>query len=102
MSTGLLLGLLASVVWEFTDLGAALAGRRIGSLRALVGAQLTGLALLGIIIALDPSRLGPTPLDGVVAGLPLGIVSAGAYVSFFTALRIGPISVVSRIAPSGP
>ena len=97
MPTGLLLGLFASVVWGFTDLAAALASRRIGSLRALAGAQVVSLALLGIGIVLDPSRLGSTPLLGIVAGLPLGFVAAGAYLAFFTALRIGPISVVSPV-----
>ena len=97
MPTGLLLGLFASVVWGFTDLAAALASRRIGSLRALAGAQVVSLVLLGIGIALDPSRLGSTPMLGIVAGLPLGFVAAGAYLAFFTALRIGPISVVSPV-----
>ena len=97
MSTGLLLGLFASVVWGFTDLTAALASRRIGSLRALAGAQVVSLGLLGIGIALDPSRLGSEPIVGIVAGLPLGFIAAGAYLAFFTALRIGPISVVSPV-----
>lgn len=97
MPTGLLLGLFASVVWGFTDLAAALASRRNGSLRVLAASQLASLALLAIATALDPSRLGASPIDGVIAGMPLGVVASVAYLSFFTALRMGPISVVSPV-----
>lgn len=97
MPIGLLLGLSASVVWGFTDLTAAMASRRIGSLRVVAGVAATSLVLIGIVIAIDPSRLGPSPLGGVAAGLPIGVAAAVAYLSFFTALRIGPISVVSPV-----
>jgi drug/metabolite transporter (DMT)-like permease len=97
MPIGLALGLFASVTWGFTDLTAALAGRRIGSLRVVAGSQIASLAMLGTLIALDPSRLGPTAAAGLLAGLPLGLVAGSAYLLFFTALRIGPISVVSPV-----
>jgi drug/metabolite transporter (DMT)-like permease len=97
MPAGLLLGLFSSLVWGFTDLTAAMASRRIGSLRVVAGASATSLALIGIVIAVDPSRLGPSAVEGLLAGLPLGIAAAVAYLSFFTALRIGPISVISPV-----
>jgi drug/metabolite transporter (DMT)-like permease len=95
--TGLLLGLSASLTWGFVDVCAAIATRRIGSLRMLVGSQLASLVVLGLVVIADPSLLGPTPLEGIEAGLPLGILSSVAYLSYFTALRIGPISIVSPV-----
>ena len=39
----------------------------------------------------------PTKLDDIVVSVVTGVVAAGAYLSFFTALRIGPLSVVSPV-----
>ena len=30
-------------------------------------------------------------------GFPLGILAAGAYLAYFTALRLGPVSIVSPV-----
>lgn len=97
MSTGLVLGLLASLAWGLVDISGALAARRVGSLRVLVGTQSASVVGLAAFIALRPGLLGPGALDGIVAGLPLGVFAAVAYLSYFTALRIGPISVVSPV-----
>lgn len=97
MSNGLLLGLFASLAWGGVDVVAALAARRLGSLRVLVASQLASVAGLGLIIVSEPGRLGPDAMDGIRAGLPLGLLAAGAYLAYFTALRIGPISVVSPV-----
>ena len=97
MSTGLLLGLFASLAWGGVDVVAALAARRLGSLRVLAASQLASVAGLGLVIVSDPARLGPDAMDGIRAGLPLGLLAAVAYLAYFTALRIGPISVVSPV-----
>ena len=97
MSGGLALGLLASVLWGLVDIAAVIATRRIGSLRLLVGSQLASLVVLGIAILVSPSGLGSSAIEGIVAGLPLGVLAAGAYLSYFLALRIGPISIVSPV-----
>src|SRR3954454_1138331 len=97
MPIGLALGLVASVAWGFTDLSGALAARRVGSAGVLAGAQLTSLALLAVIAAANAALLSPAALPGFVIGLGLGVVAALAYLSFYTALRIGPISVVSPV-----
>jgi drug/metabolite transporter (DMT)-like permease len=76
------------------DIASALASRRIGSLRVTAGVQLASSVLL-VIAALATASVIPTD-PGVLAicGL-LGLIGAGAYLAYFTGLRIGPISVVS-------
>lgn len=94
MPIGLALGLGAALAWGLTDICGALAGRRLGSLPVLAGAQLTSLALLVVLVALVGSGL-PTDLAIVAPAALFGVAAAGAYLAFFTALRIGPITVVS-------
>jgi drug/metabolite transporter (DMT)-like permease len=97
MSAGLALGLLASLAWGLVDVAGALASRRLGSLRVLAGSQVVSLiALLGIVFV-ERARLGDEALAGVATGLPLGVGAALAYLCYFTALRIGPLSVVSPV-----
>jgi uncharacterized membrane protein len=97
MPIGLVLGLIASFAWGFTDLAGALASRRVGSVAVLAGTQTTSLALLGLIAIANSSLLTPSALPGFLTGLGLGVVAAAAYLSFYAALRIGPISVVSPV-----
>lgn len=96
MPEGLLLGLGAALMWGLTDVCASIAGQRLGSLRVLAASQLAGaLALVVLAIALGEGL--PTDPRIIVAGILVGLGGAGAYLSFFTALRIGPLSVVSPI-----
>ncbi len=97
MPTGLALGLFASFAWGIVDVTAAVSTRLIGSLRVLVGAQLVSLAALALIAFAQPELLGAAPIEGIVAGFPLGILAAAAYLAYFTALRIGPVSIVSPV-----
>jgi drug/metabolite transporter (DMT)-like permease len=97
MPPGLGLGLFASFAWGVVDVGAAIATRLVGSLRVLVGSQLVSLVVLVGIAALVPSLLGPTPVQGIVTAFPLGLLAAGAYLAYFTALRLGPLSIVSPV-----
>ncbi len=94
MPLGLLTGLGAALSWGTLDVFSALAARRVGSLIVTTGIQLVG-ALLVIVLAVA-SRT-PFPSDpGVIVGASLvGLAGAGAYLAYFTGLRIGPISVVS-------
>jgi drug/metabolite transporter (DMT)-like permease len=94
MPIGLGLGLGAALCWGLTDVCGALAGRRLGSLPVIAGAQLVSLLLLvGLALAVG----GGLPSDGgiIATSALMGVAAAGAYVTFFTALRIGPIAVVS-------
>ncbi len=96
MSIGLVLGLTAALCWGSTDVTAALAGRRLGSLAVAAIVQLTTLAVVIVLCVARSSGLPANPAD-TLASVLNGIVAAGAYLSFFTALRIGPVSVVSPV-----
>jgi drug/metabolite transporter (DMT)-like permease len=93
---GLLLGLTAALAWGLADTVATVASRRVGSLRATAGTQLTSVAVLATLVV---ARRTALPTDPAVVALPLacGVVAAVAYLAFFTALRHGPISVVSPV-----
>jgi drug/metabolite transporter (DMT)-like permease len=96
MPIGLICGLSAALFWGVTDICAALAGRRFGALLTVAVAQSVSLALLtGIALV----QAGHLPIDAriLLPAMGLGVVSGIAYLSFFTALRLGPISVVSPV-----
>ncbi|HEY3333694.1 MAG TPA: EamA family transporter [Candidatus Limnocylindrales bacterium] len=97
MPIGLALGLLASLCWGCTDVSGAMGSRRVGSVGVLAGSQLASLALLLVVAALNASLLSASTVPGFATGLALGVVSAAAYLSFYAALRVGPISVVSPV-----
>ncbi len=97
MPTGLILGLLASFGWGALDIAVALSTRTVGTLRVLVGSQLVSLATLVVIGLLQPALLGSSPIEGLIAGFPLGLLAAVAYLSYFTALHLGPLSIVSPV-----
>ncbi len=97
MPTGLILGLLASFGWGALDIAVALSTRTVGTLRVLVGSQLVSLATLVVIGLLQPALLGSSPIEGLIAGFPLGLLAAIAYLSYFTALHLGPLSIVSPV-----
>ncbi|MEA2613260.1 MAG: hypothetical protein QOI52_1219 [Chloroflexota bacterium] len=94
MPIGLLTGLGAALAWGTLDLFSALASRRIGSLSVTTGMQLVGAALIwAVALATDVSL--PSDPAVLIGGSLVGLAGAGAYLSYFTGLRIGPISVVS-------
>lgn len=97
MPPGLGLGLFASVAWGIVDVSAAISTRLVGSLRVLVGSQLVSLVVLIAVAVAMPALLGPEPLGGMVVAFPLGLLAAVAYLAYFTALRIGPLSIVSPV-----
>jgi drug/metabolite transporter (DMT)-like permease len=96
MPVGLELGLVAAFAWGWTDVAAALAGRRLGSLPVAALVQATSVVAIVIVATVRGSGLPSRPEDAAI-GVVAGAIAALAYVSFFTALRIGPVSVVSPI-----
>ncbi len=98
--TGLVHGLLAAAGWGVVDIAGALAVRRIGSLRVQVITLTVGVASFAAFALLRPDLLGADPIPGVLAGLPLGMFAAAGYITYMTALRLGPISVVSPVTVS--
>ena len=96
MPFGLLAGFGAALAWGTLDVITALASRVIGSLRVTTAMQIVGaieFALLGLltgaVLPLDPAAIAVSAL--------LGLIGAAAYLSYFTGLQIGPISVVSGV-----
>jgi drug/metabolite transporter (DMT)-like permease len=94
MPIGLLTGLGAALSWGTLDLFSALASRRIGSLRVTTGMQVVGASLIWLL-ALSTGVSLPSDPAVLVGGSLVGLAGAGAYLFYFTGLRIGPISVVS-------
>jgi len=94
MPIGLLTGLGAALAWGTLDVFSALASRQIGSLRVTTGMQVVGAALIWSL-ALATGVSWPTDPAVLVGGVLVGLAGAGAYLAYFTGLRIGPISVVS-------
>ena len=96
MPLGLLTGLGAALAWGTLDIFSALASRRIGSLKVTTGIQVIG-ATFVIILAASTGTTFPTDPFVVIGGALVGLAGAGAYLAYFTGLRIGPISVVSGV-----
>jgi drug/metabolite transporter (DMT)-like permease len=94
MPFGLLTGLGAALSWGTMDVAVALAGRLAGSLRVTAGVQIVGATLL-VGLALITSTAIPTDPSVLAIASLLGVVGAGAYLTYFTGLRLGPISVVA-------
>src|SRR5512141_1766866 len=94
MPFGLLTGLGAALSWGTMDIASALASRRIGSLRVTAGVQLASTALL-VFAAVATASVIPTDPGVLAICALLGLIGAGAYLSYFTGLRVGPIAVVS-------
>jgi drug/metabolite transporter (DMT)-like permease len=94
MPFGLLAGLGAALSWGTMDIAGALAARRIGSLLVTAGVVVVSATWFALATAIvQPGRvIGP---GGTEASILLGLIGAGAYLSYFTGLRVGPISVVS-------
>ena len=94
MPIGLLTGLGAALAWGTLDVFSALASRRVGSLLVTTGMQVVGGSLIWIV-ALATGVSLPSDPAVLIGGSLVGLAGAGAYLSYFTGLRIGPISVVS-------
>jgi drug/metabolite transporter (DMT)-like permease len=94
VSSGLALGLLAAAMWGTLDIVVAFAGRRVGgvtSAAAVVGTSCLLVVACGLAAGVTfPSD--PRPL--VLAGAA-GAISSIGFVCFYTALRLGPVSIVS-------
>jgi drug/metabolite transporter (DMT)-like permease len=96
MPLGLLTGLGAALAWGTLDIFSALASRRIGSLQVTTGIQVIGASFV-IVLALATGTTVPGDPRVLIGGALVGLAGAGAYLSYFTGLRIGPISVVSGV-----
>ncbi len=96
MPLGSLTGLGAALAWGTLDIFSALASRRVGSLIVTTGMQVVGAALIWLL-AVATGTTFPTDPWVIVGGALVGLTGAGAYLTYFTGLRIGPIAVVSGV-----
>jgi drug/metabolite transporter (DMT)-like permease len=94
MPFGLLTGLTAALFWGTLDVITALGSRVIGSLRVTAGMQ-SVTAVLFLVIFVATGATIPTDPASIELAVLLGLIGAGAYLSYFTGLQFGPIAVVS-------
>jgi drug/metabolite transporter (DMT)-like permease len=94
VTSGLALGLLAAAMWGTLDIVVAFAGRRVGgvtSAAAVVGTS----CLLILGYGLVTGAAFPTDPRAVLMAAAAGAISSIGFVCFYTALRLGPVSIVS-------
>ncbi len=94
MPFGLLTGLTAALFWGTLDVITALGSRVIGSLRVTAGMQLVTAVIFGALVVVTGTVL-PDQASSIALAVLLGLIGAGAYLSYFTGLQFGPIAVVS-------
>jgi drug/metabolite transporter (DMT)-like permease len=93
---GVALGLTAALLWGLADYSAALASREVGALRVVLGFHVVAVVLLGVAVAAT-GNLGRAGGEQVLVLALVGGVGAVAYLAFYRALAIGPISIVSPV-----
>lgn len=94
---GILLGLTAALSWGLADYFAAVASRRTGSFRVVLGFHLVAVVLLGLVLVGTGETLSDVSGGDLAWFMFLGLLGALSYVAFYRALAIGPISIVSPI-----
>ena len=93
---GIALGLGAAVSWGVADYFAAVASRRIGTSRVVLGFHAVATAVLAVLVAAT-GALSPLTWSQLPFFVAMGAVGWLSYLTFYGALEIGPISVVSPI-----
>jgi len=93
---GIVLGLGAALSWGLVDYLATLASRRLGSLRVVLGFHVASTLILAMLVA-AMDALGDVGWGDVPLFVLVGALGWGAYLAFYRALEIGPISIVSPI-----
>lgn len=97
MTEGVALGLAAALCWGITDLIAAIAARRVGTLRAAALSLTTSLVvLIGLLVVTQSEfRLEVWDLVRITA---VGALAAVSTLALWAGLRRGPMTVVSPMA----
>jgi drug/metabolite transporter (DMT)-like permease len=89
-------GLAAALGWGLADFFGALAGRRIGSIGAVMAGQLLSALFMTSVLVATGESLEPLGADIWLLVLN-GAVGAFAYATHYKALELGPVAVVSPI-----
>jgi drug/metabolite transporter (DMT)-like permease len=92
----MIFGLFAALGWGLADFFGALAGRRIGSIGAVMAGQLLSAVFMTAVLVAAGESLGPLRSDVWLVVLN-GAFAAFAYVTHYKALELGPVAVVSPI-----
>jgi drug/metabolite transporter (DMT)-like permease len=90
------LGLGAALFWGLADYFAAVASRQVGALRVVLGFHLVAVAALAVVV-LATGALSDVSGQQVLVFAGIGVVGWASYLTFYGALAIGPISVLSPI-----
>jgi drug/metabolite transporter (DMT)-like permease len=93
---GLAFGLGAALCWGLADFFAALAARRIGTLRVVIGLHAVAMVVLTTVV-LGTNGLADVSWADVPPFVLIGAVGWLSYMAFYGALKAGPVSVVSPI-----
>ncbi|MCC6791803.1 MAG: DMT family transporter [Thermomicrobiales bacterium] len=93
---GIAFGLAAALCWGLADYYAALASRRTGAFRVVLGFHIVATIALGIVVAATGALAGFDPAD-LWRFAWVGAIGSLSYLTFYKALEIGPISVLSPI-----
>jgi drug/metabolite transporter (DMT)-like permease len=96
----MIFGLGAAFGWGCADLLAAVVSRRMGSFLTLLVAQLAGVVSFTVLAALAQTRLDGLTVPTLFALFGIGVLLAVTYGSFYRALELGPLALVSPIAAS--
>jgi len=101
---GIILGLLTALSWGSSDLLARFATRKIGTFRAMMYMQLTGLLLLsGALHWLGGwGSLSNVAWRPWAWGILAGVLNTGATLALYRSFEIGKLSVVAPISASYP
>jgi drug/metabolite transporter (DMT)-like permease len=94
---GILLGLTAALSWGLADYFAAMASRRTGALRVVLGFHLVAMVLLAVLLFGSGGGLAEISRSDLVWFVFVGALGWLSYLAFYRALAIGPISIVSPI-----
>jgi drug/metabolite transporter (DMT)-like permease len=93
---GVAFGLAAALCWGLSDYTATIASRAIGSTRVVLGFHLIATAILAVVVVAT-GALDGIPAEDLVQLVWIGVLGALSYRTFYKALEIGPISIVSPI-----
>ena len=94
---GIALGLTAALSWGLADYFAAVASRRTGAFRVVLGFHLMAMGLLGALVLATGEGLADVSGGDLAWLAGAGVLGGLSYLAFYRALSIGPISIVSPI-----
>ena len=92
----MIFGLTAALGWGLADFFGALAGRRIGSIGAVMSGQLLSAMFMTVVLVATATSVAPLGPDVWLVVLN-GAAAAFAYLTHYKALELGPVAVVSPI-----